>query len=76
MGVPRGLLADAEAGEDGVEDVFDPDGAGDAAEGAEGLTEIFGSEFRQGGVVGGGEAGGGFLEGGAVAGAGEGRRAG
>jgi hypothetical protein len=46
------LFADAEAGEDGVEDCFDAGLAGDAGEGLVGGAEVFGDEF--------GELGGGF----------------
>ena len=38
------LLADAEVGEDGVEDGVGGDGAGDGAEGLDGFAKVFGEE--------------------------------
>ena len=70
------LFADAEAGEDGVEDVLHADRPGDAAEGTQREAQILGAKFWQVGLACRSEAGGGFLQGGAVAGAGQRRRAG
>jgi hypothetical protein len=42
------LLPDAEIAEDYVEQIFDVDNAGDAAEAAQGEAEIFGAQFGQG----------------------------
>jgi hypothetical protein len=44
----RRLLPDAEVAEDYVEQIFDVDGTGDAAEAAQGKAEIFGAQFGQG----------------------------
>jgi hypothetical protein len=44
------LLPDTEIAEDDVEQIFDIDGTGDAAEAAQGETEIFGAELGQGGA--------------------------
>ena len=41
------LFPDAEVAEDDIEKVFDVDGAGDAAEAAQGETKIFGAQFRE-----------------------------
>ena len=40
-------FANAEIAEDHVEQIFDIDHAGDTAEAAQGLAQIFGAEFRQ-----------------------------
>ena len=42
---PRGLFANTELAENGIEDVFDADGAGEAAEGAHGHAEVLAAEF-------------------------------
>ena len=43
--VSQVLLADAEVAEDYVEQIFDVDAAGDAAEGAGGQTNVFGDKI-------------------------------
>ena len=41
------LFADAEAGEDGLEDVVVGDGTGDFGKGGDRATDIFGQKFRR-----------------------------
>ena len=59
----RDLLADAEVAEDDVEEILDADGACDAAETAEGQTQVFGSQFGQRRCKRAAQCRGGFLEG-------------
>jgi hypothetical protein len=63
----RSSFADAEAGEQRVEDILDTDAAGDAAERTQGEAKVLCAELRQFGNLSGGEASGGFLQRGAVA---------
>ena len=41
------LLPDAKVAEDHIEQIFDTDRSGDAAEAAQRETKIFGAQFRQ-----------------------------
>src|ERR1700739_1168188 len=56
------LFADAEVAEDDVEEVFDVDGTGDAAEAAQRETEIFRSELGERRVERAAQRGGSFFE--------------